>query len=199
MDIAATLVKELREKTNAGMMDCKEALVQANGDLKAAVDILRKKGLSVAAKKVSRQAKEGVVGSYIHLAGKIGVLVEVNCETDFVAKNKLFADFVKDIAMQIAASNPRYLAREDVPEDAIAKEKEILASQIKGKPAAVVEKIVAGKLDKYFQDICLLEQPFVKDSNLRIKDLLSKTIAQIGENILIRRFVRFQTGEELRD
>ncbi len=197
MEITATLVKELREKTNAGMMDCKSALAEAKGDLKTAVDILRKKGLSVAAKKGTRVAKEGVVGSYIHLAGKIGVLVEINCETDFVAKNQLFGDFVKEVSLQIAASNPRYLSREDVPSDVVAKEKEILGSQIKGKPANIVDKIVEGKLDKFYQDTCLLEQPFVKDSNLKIKDLLTNKIAQIGENIIIRRFTRYQVGEEL--
>ena len=197
MEISAGIVKELREKTNAGMMDCKAALVESKGDLKGAVEILRKRGLSVAAKKMSREAKEGVVGSYIHLAGKIGVLVEVNCETDFVAKNQLFQEFVKDISLQIAAANPKYLRREDVPADLIAKEKEILGSQVKGKPANIVEKIVEGKLDKFFQEICLLEQPFVKDGNLTIKDLLNNKIAQIGENMLVRRFVRFQVGEEI--
>ncbi len=197
MEISATLVKELRDKTNAGMMDCKSALAEAKGDLKAAVDILRKKGLSVAAKKGTRVAKEGVVGSYIHLAGKIGVLVEVNCETDFVAKNQLFGEFVKEVSLQIAASNPRYLSREDVPAEVIAKEKEILGSQIKGKPANIVDKIVEGKLDKFYQDTCLLEQPFVKDGNLKIRDLLTNKIAQTGENIIIRRFMRYQVGEEL--
>ncbi len=197
MDINATLVKELRDKTNAGMMDCKAALVQAKGDLKTALDLLRKKGLSIAAKKVSREAKEGVVGSYIHMAGKIGVLVEVNCETDFVAKNQIFQEFVKDVSLQIAAANPHYLKREDVPEDVIAKEKEIFSSQVKDKPPAVVEKIVQGKLDKFFQEVCLLEQPFVKDGNATIKELLNNKIAQIGENMLIRRFVRFALGEEI--
>ena len=197
MDVSATLVKELREKTNAGMMDCKVALVEAKGDLKTAVEILRKKGLSSAAKKLSREAKEGVVASYIHLAGKIGVLLEVNCETDFVAKNQLFQEFIRDVALQIAAANPRYLRREDVPAELLTKEKEILASQVKGKPANVVEKIVQGKLEKFFQEICLLEQPFVKDGNVSIKDLLNNKIAQIGENILIRRFVRYQVGEEI--
>ncbi len=196
-DINATLVKELREKTNAGMMDCKEALVQAKGDLKTAVEILRKKGLSIAAKKTSRAAKEGIVGSYIHLAGKIGVLIEVNCETDFVAKNNLFSELVKDLSLQVAASSPRYLKREDVPSDVVAKEKEILASQVKGKPAPVVEKIVEGKLAKFYQDVCLLEQPFVKDGNLTVQDLINNKIAQIGENIMIRRFVRFAVGEEI--
>ncbi len=197
MEISATLVKELREKTNAGMMDCKDALKEAKGDLKAAVDLLRKKGLSVAAKKGSRVAKEGVVGSYIHLAGKIGVLVEVNCETDFVAKNQLFQELVRDISLQIAAANPRYLRREEVPAELIAKEKEILTSQIKGKPANIVEKIVEGKLDKFFQEMCLLDQPFVKDGNLTVQNLLNNKIAKIGENILIRRFARFAVGEEI--
>ena len=197
MDINSTLVKELREKTNAGMMDCKAALVAAKGDLKTAVEILRKKGLSIAAKKVSRQAKDGVIGSYVHMAGKIGVLVEVNCETDFVAKNQIFQELVKDIAMQVTASHPRYVRREDVPMEIVAKEKEILASQIKDKPAGVVDKIVQGKLDKFFQETCLLEQPFVKDGNHTIRELLNSKIAQIGENIVIRRFVRFALGEEI--
>ncbi len=197
MEISATLVKELREKTNAGMMDCKAALKESKGDLKAAIDILRKKGLSIAAKKGSRQAKDGVIGAYIHLAGKLGVLVEVNCETDFVAKNQIFQDFVKDISLQIAASNPRYLGREDVPAEVIAKEKEILASQVKNKPENVVEKIVTGKLEKFYQEHCLLDQPFVKDGNVTIANLLNDKIAKIGENIVIRRFARFQVGEEI--
>ena len=197
MEISATLVKELRDKTNAGMMDCKAALVAAKGDLKMALEILRKKGLSIAAKKVNRQVKEGVVGSYVHMAGKIGVLVEVNCETDFVAKNQIFQEFVKDISMQVAAANPRYVRREDVPQEMVAKEREILASPIKDKPAQVVDKIVQGRLEKFFQEMCLLEQPFVKDGNLTIKDLLNNKIAQTGENIVIRRFVRFALGEEV--
>jgi len=195
------VIKKLREKTGAGMMDCKNALKDAGGDADKALDILRKKGLARAKKKSSRTTKAGLVHSYIHMGGKIGVLVEVNCETDFVARNEEFKAFVKDMAMQIAASHPYFVKREDVPQGAIDKEKEIITAQIsesggKKKPPQVMEKIVAGKLDKYYEEICLLEQPFIKDPNVKINDLLTSLIAKIGENISIRRFVRYQLGEE---
>lgn len=191
------LIKKLREKTGAGYVDCQTALKDAAGDIDKAVEILRKKGISVAMKKTARTAKEGSVGSYIHMGGKIGVLVEVNCETDFVAKNEDFKNLVKEIAMQIAAVNPKYVRPEDVPQDIVQKEKEILMEGIKGKPKEVAEKIIEGKLQKYYQDVCLLEQPSIRDGNLKVKDLITNAILKIGENILVRRFVRFQVGEEL--
>ncbi|MEI8175412.1 MAG: translation elongation factor Ts [Candidatus Omnitrophota bacterium] len=190
-------IKKLREKTGAGYMDCKTALAEANGDIEKAIETLRKKGISVALKKTGRTANQGSAGSYIHMGGKIGVLVEVNCETDFVAKNDDFKNFVKEVAMQIAAANPKYVRTEDVPEAAIAKEKEILIEGIKDKPKAIAEKIVEGKIQKYYQDVCLLEQPSIRDPNVKIKDLLTNTVLKIGENIVIRRFVRYQVGEEL--
>ncbi len=190
-------VKKLREKTGAGYMDCKTALKEANGDIEKAVETLRKKGISVAMKKTGRAANQGCVGSYIHMGGKIGVLVEVNCETDFVAKNEDFKNFIKEVAMQIAAANPKYVKIEDVPLEKVSKEKEILMEGIKGKPKEVAEKIVEGKLQKFYQEQCLLEQPSIRDANLKIKDLLTNTILKIGENIIVRRFVRYQVGEEL--
>lgn len=193
-EISAGLVKELREKTNVGFMDCKKALEVSAGDIEKAIEYLRKQGQAVAQKKASRTANDGLVSSYIHLGGKIGVLVEVNCETDFVAKNEQFAAFVKDIAMQIAAAKPLYVSRDEVPADIVSKEKEIYAEQIKDKPAQVIEKIVQGKLDKYFAEVCLLEQAFIKDQNIKIKDLLTAKIQSIGENIIIRRFVRYEVG-----
>ncbi len=198
MTISADMVKELREKTGAGLMDCKRALSESSGDLEKAVTVLRQKGLATAAKKASRTASEGNVGSYIHM-DKIGVLIEVNCETDFVARTPDFKELVKDVAMHIAASSPLYVSREDVPGDIIEKEKEIYRSQVTNKPAQVVEKIVEGKLDKYFSDTCLLDQVFVKDpeQKQKIKDLITEKIAKLGENIVIRRFVRFQLGEKL--
>jgi len=189
-------VKKLREKTGAGYLDCKNALEISKGDIEKAVEVLRKKGISVALKKTGRSAKEGSIGSYIHMGGKIGVLVEINCETDFVSKNEDFKAFMKDVAMQIAASKPRYVKTEDVPEDVINKEKEILKEGIKGKPENVIEKIVEGKLKKFYEDNCLLEQPFIKDPSTKVKDLLTDTILKIKENIVLRRFVRFQVGEE---
>jgi len=191
------LVKKLREKTGAGYADCQKALKDSKGNIEKAVEILRKKGISVALKKTGRTAKEGSVGSYVHLGGKIAVLVEVNCETDFVSKNDDFKNFVKEIAMQIAATNPKYVKIEDIPEEVIKKEKEILKEGIKGKPAGVIDKIVDGKLQKYYQDVCLLEQPSIRDGELKVKGLLTNIILKIGENILIRRFVRFQVGEEV--
>lgn len=190
-------VKKLREKTGAGYSDCKDALKEAHNDLDKAVEILRRKGISVAMKKTGRLAKDGAVGSYIHLGGKIGVLVEVNCETDFVAKNDDFKTFVKETAMQIAAVNPKYVKIEDIPEAVLNKEKDILREGITGKPKEVADKIVEGKLQKFYQEMCLLEQPSIRDANLKVKDSLTNIILKTGENILIRRFVRFQLGEEL--
>ncbi|MDR0533990.1 MAG: translation elongation factor Ts [Verrucomicrobiales bacterium] len=193
--IDSQLVKQLREMTNAGMMECKRALEEAKGNLEEAEKVLRKKlGLS-AAKKAGRDAKEGVIASYIHLGGKVGVLIEVNCETDFVAKNDNFREFVKDITLQIAAAHPLYLSREEVPGDLISKEREIAAAQVKGKPENVVQKIVDGKIDKYYSTICLLEQPYIKDQNKTIQELLNEKIGEIGENMRIKRFARFAVGE----
>lgn len=191
-------IKKLREKTNAGIVACKKALGESGGDVDKAIEILRKQGVALASKKIGRSAKEGRIDSYIHLGGKIGVLVEVNCESDFVARNDDFKAFVKDVAMQIAASSPLYVKREDVPESATKKETDIIKAQvIAGKPAQVAEKIVEGKLAKFYEDACLLEQPFIKDPSMKVKDILTSMVAKIGENIIIRRFVRFQTGEEL--
>ncbi len=189
------IVKQLREKTNAGMMDCKRALEEAGSDMAKAETILRTKGIASAGKKASRVTKEGIVASYIHLQGKIGVLVEVNCETDFVAKNENFRNFVKDITLHIAAAHPTYVSREDVPGTLVEAEREIYKAQVKGKPANVVEKIVDGKLDKFYSNVCLLEQGFVKNPDVVIKDLLSSKIAELGENIVIRRFTRYSVGE----
>ncbi|KAF0181289.1 MAG: elongation factor T [Nitrospirae bacterium] len=198
MSISAETVRDLREKTGAGMMDCKKALTETNGDMEKAIDILRQKGLASAAKKSGRSASEGLVGSYIHM-DKIGVMVEINCETDFVARTDDFRALVKDIAMHIAAANPQYVSREEVPANVIDREKEIYRAQVTGKPAPVVEKILEGKLDKYFADFCLLEQVFVKDpeGKKKIKDLVTEKIAKLGENVVVRRFVRFQLGEGL--
>lgn len=195
--VTQEMVRELREKTGAGIMDCKKALSDAGGDMDKAVDILRQKGLAIAAKKASREAKEGIIGSYIHSGGKIGVLVEVNCETDFVARNPEFQELVKDIAMQIAWSNPPYLRREDVAEEVLEKERDIYRAQARetGKPEHVIEKIVEGKIEKFFTDSCLLEQPFIKDSSVTLQDLLQQKIAKMGENIIVKRFARFQLGE----
>lgn len=199
MAISASAVKELREKTGAGMLDCKKALEEANGDIEKASEILREKGLAAAAKKSGRIATEGLVESYIHGAGRIGVLVEVNCETDFVAKTDQFREFVKDIAMQIAAANPLYVRREEVPAEALEKEREILKAQAlnEGKPAHIVDKMVEGRIGKYYEENCLMEQSFIKDPDKTIQTLLNEKIATIGENISIRRFVRFELGEGL--
>jgi len=196
-EISAALVKELREKTNAGMMDCKRALTEAKGDIAAAEDVLRKKGIASAGKKSSRVAKEGAIASYIHLQGKVGVLVEINCETDFVAKNDTFRDFVKDVTLHIAAAHPLYVSREQVPEKLVLAEREIYAAQVQGKPANILEKIVDGKVEKFFSTVCLLEQPFIKNPDLTIKDLLTSKIAELGENMVIRRFTRYMVGEDL--
>jgi elongation factor Ts len=199
MAVSAAMVKELREKTGAGMLDCKKALEEANGDMNRAVEILREKGLSAAAKKAGRIATEGAVESYIHGGGKIGVLVEVNCETDFVGKNSEFREFVRDIAMHIAASSPQYVSREEVPAEVIEKEKEILRAQAlnEGKPEKIIEKMVEGRINKFYEEYCLMEQAFVKDPDKTIAQLVSEKIASIGENITIRRFARFELGEGL--
>lgn len=199
MEISAQMVKDLREKTGAGMMDCKTALAESAGDMEKAIDALRKKGLSRAAKRAGRAAKEGMVGSYIHMGGKIGVLVEVNCESDFVARTDDFVAFVKDIAMQVAASSPQYLTSEDVPEEVLAKEREIYRAQVQDakKPENVIDKIVEGKIKKFYTEVCLIDQPFVKDPNISVGQYLTNMIAKIGENMIIRRFVRFQLGEGL--
>ncbi len=198
MAISAGLVKELRERTGAGMLDCKKALEETNGDIEKAIDLLREKGLSKAAKKAGRIASEGIVEAYIH-GGRIGVLIEVNTETDFVAKNEEFKTFVKDMAMQVAASNPKYVSIDEVPQDEIEREREVLKHQAinEGKPEHIAEKMVEGRIEKYYKEVCLLEQPFIKDSDIVIKDLLAEKIAKIGENIKIRRFVRYQVGEGL--
>ncbi|MBF0117785.1 MAG: translation elongation factor Ts [Desulfobacterales bacterium] len=195
--ISAEMVKKLREKTGAGIMDCKEALADSNGDFDKAIDFLRKKGLATASKRAGRATSEGVIGSYIHLGGKIGVLVEVNCETDFVAKNKDFTEFAKNIAMHIAASNPVGVTPEDVPKNIIEKEMEIYRAQVRemGKPENMVDKIAQGKLNKFFKESCLLDQPYVRDPNITVQDVLNELIAKTGEKIQIKRFVRFQVGE----
>ncbi len=193
-EITAKLVQTLREKTNAGMMECKAALKEADGDLEKAETILRKKGTIKAEKKADRQTKEGIIASYIHMAGRIGVLIEVNCETDFVARNDDFKAFVKDLCLQIAAANPTVVSRDQVPEADLAKEREIAAAQVQGKPPAAVQKIVEGKLEKYYSTVCLLDQPFVKVPEKTIKEMLTEKIAKIGENIQVRRFARFQLG-----
>ncbi len=197
--ISASDVKQLRDKTGAGMMDCKKVLVEADGDMEKAIVLLREKGLASAAKKAGRIAAEGVVESYIHMGGKIGVLVEVNCETDFVAKTDTFLSLVKDIAMQIAASKPLFLSSDEVPAEQIEKEKEILRAQAlnEGKPEKIVDKMVEGRIKKYFKEVCLLEQPFVKDPDKTISQLVTEKIAEIGEKISIRRFTRYEMGEGL--
>lgn len=196
-EVNPTLVKQLRDKTNAGMMDCKRALVESEGDLSKAEDILRKRGIASASKKASRSAKEGVIASYIHLQGKVGVLVEINCETDFVAKNENFRDFVKDITLHIAAAHPFYVSRDQVPAESVERERDIYRAQVTGKPANIVEKIVEGKIDKFFSNVCLVDQAFIKDPDQTIKELVALKIAELGENIVIRRFVRYAIGEEI--
>ncbi|MFN2541140.1 MAG: translation elongation factor Ts [Chthoniobacterales bacterium] len=190
-------VKQLREKTNAGMMDCKRALAEAGGDLEKAETILRKKGIATASKKASRATKEGIVAAYIHMQGKIGVLVEVNCETDFVAKNENFRGFVKDITLHIAAAHPLYVSRDEVPAKTVEAERAIYEAQVKDKPANVVGKIVDGKLDKFYGTVCLLEQAFIKNPDVTIGDVVKSKIAELGENIVVRRFTRYLVGEPL--
>jgi len=196
VEITSKMVKELRDKTNAGMMDCKKALSETNGEMEKAVDFLRQKGLAVAQKRADRATSEGVVETYIHAGGKLGVMVEIGCETDFVAKSDMFQEFSKDIAMHIAASNPLAIKREDIPEDLVAREKDIFTNQAleSGKPENIVEKIVNGKIDKYFSEVTLMEQKFVKNPDVSIQDLLNEIIAKIGENISVKRFARFQVG-----
>lgn len=199
MEITAQLVKDLREKTGAGMMDCKNALVEAKADMEEAIVILRKKGLASAQKKASRVAAEGMVGHYIHAGGKLGVLVEVNCETDFAARSEEFQALVKDVAMHIAAQSPLYVKREDVPAEVLEKEREIYKDQARasGKPPNIVDKIAEGKLESYYEMACLYDQKFVKDPNLSVKDLINNLVGKVGENIQVRRFTRFKTGEGL--
>ena len=197
MEVTAALVKELRERTGAGMLDCKKMLIEANGDMDKAIDLLREKGLAAAAKKAGRIAAEGLVDSYIHMGGKIGVLVEVNCETDFVANTDRFKALCHDIAMHIAASKPEFLDKADVPTDNLEKEKEVLRAQAlnEGKPEKIVERMVEGRIEKYYKEVCLMEQPFVKDPDKTIRDLISEATVAIGEKISVRRFVRFERGE----
>ncbi|MDH7576730.1 MAG: translation elongation factor Ts [Bacillota bacterium] len=196
--IKANLVKELRERTGAGMMDCKKALMETDGDLEKAIIYLRERGLAAAAKKAGRLAKEGRIEAYIHAGGRLGVLIEVNCETDFVAKTEDYQSLCRELAMQVAASNPLYVDRNDIPPDQLEKEREILRTQAvnEGKPEKVIEKIVSGRLEKYFQEVCLLEQPYIRDPERSVKDLVNEFIARLGENIVVRRFCRFRLGEE---
>ena len=197
MEVTSAMVKDLRERTGAGMMDCKKALVESNGDMDKAIAYLREKGLAAAAKKAGRIAAEGMVESYVHMGGKIGVLVEVNCETDFVAKTEQFKTFCHDVAMHIAAANPLFVTKEEVPTEALDKEKEIFRAQAlnEGKPEKIVDRMVEGRVEKYYKEVCLLEQPFVKDPDKTIKDLVSDATVAIGEKISIRRFTRYERGE----
>lgn len=196
MNITSQMVKELRDKTNAGMMDCKKALSETQGDMEKAIDFLRQKGLAVAAKRADRSTSEGTIETYIHSGSKLGVMIEVGCETDFVAKTPAFVTFAKDLAMQIAATNPVSICREDVPPEVLQREKDIYTQQAidSGKPANIADKIVAGKIDKYYAEACLLEQKFIKDPDLTIQDKLNELIATMGENISVKRFVRMQVG-----
>lgn len=200
MNITADMVKELRIKTNAGMMDCKEALAASNGDFEKAVDYLRKKGMSAATKRSSKAAKDGTIAFYIHMGGKIGVLVELNCETDFVAKTEAFQVLAKDLAMHVAASNPVYVRPEEIPADALEREKEIYKSQLltEKKPEKIWDKIIDGKLRKYYEEVCLLHQKFIKNTDITVETLVNEMIAKTGENIIVRRFARFQLGEEIK-
>ncbi|MCX5827077.1 MAG: translation elongation factor Ts [Deltaproteobacteria bacterium] len=200
MNITVDMVKELRIKTNAGMMDCKEALAASNGDFEKAVDYLRKKGMSAATKRSSKAAKDGTIAFYIHMGGKIGVLVELNCETDFVAKTEAFQVLAKDLAMHVAASNPVYVRPEEIPADALEREKEIYKSQLlaEKKPEKIWEKIIDGKLRKYYEEVCLLQQKFIKNTDITVETLVNEMIAKTGENIMVRRFARFQLGEEIK-
>ncbi len=198
-DITPQMVKDIRDRTGAPFIDCKKALEEVGGDYEKAIDVLRIKGLAKAAKKVGRETPEGVITSYIHAGGKIGVMVEVNCETDFVARNQEFQAFTKEIAMQIAAANPSYITREDVPENVLMREKEVMKAQVieSGKPENMAERIVEGKIIRFYEEICLVDQTYIRDPKIKISDLLKSLIAKIGENIVIRRFVRYQLGESL--
>ena len=195
VQITATMVNDLRQKTGVGLMDCKKALVEADGDVEKAITALRKKGVSTAAKKAGRAASEGLIEQYIHMGGKVGVLLELNCETDFVAKTDDFKALAKDLCLHVAAANPSYLSREEVPEEEVGKERDVATAQAEGKPPQAIQKIVEGKLDKYFSQICLVDQPFVKDPSKVIKDLITEKVVELGENIVIRRFTRYQLGE----
>ena len=197
MEISADQVKKLRQRTGIGFMECKKALDESEGDLEKAILILRKKGYARAKEKMDRETEEGMVGSYIHLNGKIGVLVEVNCESDFVSRNKEFGELVKNIAMHIAAADPQYVSSEDVPEEVLDQEKEIIRDQFKdsNKPPEIIEKIVQGKLGKFFEEVCLMDQPYIKDDKISVKELLTSHIAKFGENLKIRRFARFELGK----
>ena len=201
MDISADAVKKLREKTGVGLMDCKEALKQSNGDIEKAMDYLREKGLAKLQKRMGKVASEGSIVSYIHTGGKIGAMVEINCETDFVANTKEFQEFAKDIAMQITASNPLYVKREDVTQDVVEKEKEIYKKQAleSGKPEKILDKIAEGKLEKFYQEICLVEQSYIKNPDITVKELMEELVVKMGEKILINRFVRFQLGETIEE
>ena len=192
--ITAQMVSDLREKTGAGLLDCKKALTEANGNVEEAIVILRKKGVASVVKKVARATREGLIESYIHVGGKLGVMVEVNCETDFVARNDEFKTFCRDLCLQIAAANPTYVRREEVPEADLAKEREIASAQVQGKPPAALQRIIEGKLEKYYSTVCLLDQPFVKQPEKTVKDILTEKVAKIGENIQVRRFIRYQLG-----
>jgi len=196
-EVTAAMVKELRERTGSGMMDCKRALNEVGCDMEKAIDYLREKGLAAASKKASRVASEGLVDSYIHLAGRIGVLIEVNCETDFVAKTDDFRSLVHELSMQIAAAKPEFVRREDVPEEKVQKERDILAAQVKdeGKPEKIIQKIVDGRIEKFFKENCLLEQPFIKNPDLTVQQLLNEKVMRLGENIVVKRFARFELGE----
>ena len=198
MNITSQMVKDLRDKTSAGMMDCKKALAETNGDMEKAVDLLRQKGLAVAAKRAGKATSEGVIETYIHAGSKLGVMVELGCETDFVAKTDAFREFARDVAMHIAATNPVSISRDNVPESVVAREKEIYIQQAidSGKPQAIAEKMVAGKLDKFLAEVCLLEQKFVKNPDLSIQDILNDLVGKMGENISVKRFARFQVGVE---
>jgi len=201
MEITAELVRKLREKTGVGLMDCKEALKQADGNMEKAIDYLREKGLAKLQKRMGRVASEGVIASYIHTGGKVGTMVEVNCETDFVANTKDFQEFAKDLAMQITASNPFYVKREDVPEEAKEREMNIYRKQAieSGKPEKIIDKIASGKMEKYYQEVCLIEQPFIKNQDITVRDLLEELIVKMGEKIVVNRFVRFQLGETVEE
>jgi len=201
MEITAEAVKKLREKTGVGLMDCKEALKQSNGDMEKAIEYLREKGLAKLQKRMGKVASEGLIASYIHTGGKVGTMVEINCETDFVANTKEFQEFSKDIAMQITASNPFYIKREDIPAEVIEKEKNIYRKQAleSGKPEKIVDKIAEGKLEKFYQEVCLIEQSFIKNPDITVKELLEELVVKMGEKILINRFIRFQLGETIEE
>ena len=198
MEITAEKVKDLRERTGIGMMECKSALTESGGDMEKAIEILRKKGHARAQAKASREASQGIVGAYVHMNGRIGVLVEVNCESDFVARNAEFQELVKEIAMQICAAKPRYVSSDQIPGDVLAAEKEIIKAQLgeMKKPPEIMEKIVTGKLGKFFEEVCLLDQPYIREDKIKVRDLIAQAVAKIGENIKVRRFARYEVGQE---